>query len=58
LTPAGNRGKVETPQGASPRRLDFLPAGKQVPAAERNGLCFNSNTYNKLLTKIYIRKYF
>jgi hypothetical protein len=37
LDSCGNRGKVETPQGASPRRLDFLPAGKQVPEAERNG---------------------
>jgi hypothetical protein len=26
LTPAGSRGKVETPQALAPRRLDFLPA--------------------------------
>ncbi|WP_197089415.1 hypothetical protein [Rossellomorea marisflavi] len=31
-----NRGKVETPE-AELRRLDFLPAEKQAPAAERNG---------------------
>jgi hypothetical protein len=34
LTPAGNRGKVETPQ-AKPRRLDFLPA--ESKCLERNG---------------------
>jgi hypothetical protein len=26
LTPTGYRGKVETPQAQTPRRLDFLPA--------------------------------
>ncbi|KQU59745.1 hypothetical protein ASG66_08520 [Bacillus sp. Leaf406] len=35
LDSRGKRGKVEIPQ-AQPRKLDFLPAGKQVPAAERN----------------------
>jgi len=39
LDSRGKRGKVEIPQ-AQPRKLDFLPAGKQVPAAERNGPVF------------------
>jgi hypothetical protein len=34
LTPAGNRGKAETPQ-AKPRRLRFLPAESNF--LERNG---------------------
>ncbi|KAA0563742.1 hypothetical protein F0342_13165 [Bacillus sp. CH30_1T] len=38
LTPAGNRGKVETPQGKSPRRLDFLPA--ESKCLERKGTVY------------------
>ncbi|PTY85247.1 hypothetical protein B5V90_13990 [Heyndrickxia sporothermodurans] len=38
LTPAGCRGKVETPQ-AQAEEARLPPRGKQVPVAESNGLC-------------------
>ncbi|KYD11336.1 hypothetical protein B4102_1762 [Heyndrickxia sporothermodurans] len=37
MTPAGFRGKVETPQAQSAEEVRLPPRGKQVPAAERNG---------------------
>ncbi len=37
LTPAGSRGKFETPQVRSAEEARIPPRGKQVPAAQRNG---------------------
>ena len=45
LNPEGNRGKVETPQ-PKPRRLDFLPAKKQVSEAKWNELITHEKLFN------------
>jgi XRE family transcriptional regulator, master regulator for biofilm formation len=44
LTPAGCRGKVETPQARSVEEARLPPRGKQAPVAERNGHCILPNT--------------
>jgi hypothetical protein len=46
LTPAGNRGKVETPQGKARGGSTSSP-GNLVPGAERNGPFFHTNTHLK-----------
>jgi hypothetical protein len=46
LTPAGDRGKVETPQGKARGGLTSSP-GNLMPGAERNGPCFKLQTHEK-----------
>jgi len=46
LTPAGNRGKVETPQTGRRGGSTSSP-GNLVPGAERNGSCFHTTTHLK-----------
>ncbi|MBP1942955.1 hypothetical protein J2Z26_002708 [Bacillus luteolus] len=44
MTPAGSRGKFETPQVRRAEEARIPPRGKQVPAAQRNGP-FQSEKY-------------
>jgi nitrate reductase cytochrome c-type subunit len=51
LTPAGNRGKVETPE-TNVEEARIPPRGKQVPVAERNGPLFIPKTINFMKTTL------
>jgi hypothetical protein len=50
LTPAGNRGKWETPQ-AEPRRLPSLPAESKFPQRKSTGLYPKTTIYVKIAKK-------